>query len=173
MAIRLLRHAETVRDIIRTRGLWPLLLARPLATMATVAMLAACTRGEGGDADSAQRLSGGSADRCLGAEITVDFFPADSLPLPQQCQLVRTAISELGRASSDSGLDPADTAAIDGATVTGMVMLNPGDVVLKSSWNVSLHLRRPYDVEVILDRSGGAAIFRRSHKPLGGGKDPP
>ncbi len=162
-----------MRDVTRTRGFWPLLLARQLATMALVAALLACTQGEGGDADSAQRPSNGSADRCPGTEIRVTLFPPDSLSLPEQCRLLRTAISELGRASPDSGLDPADTAAIHGATVGSLAKETPEGVVLKSSWHVALHLRRPYDVEVVLDRNGGAPILRRSHKPLGGGNDPP
>lgn len=141
---------------------------RHLTTYAAVLaclVLISCNHAE----DEGRPASASQANRypCGSIRIQIRAVPEDSLAVAERCNLVKIALASLAQAEESSGVDPADTSVIVSALLVPISEETPEGAIVRRTWHITFDLQgRPYDAEVIIDRSSGEAKVTRIHKPL-------
>jgi hypothetical protein len=104
---------------------------------------------------------------CTARVANIQAVPEDSFPPAERCRLVNLAVASVAEAGADTGLEPADTAAIRSALLVPLSQTTPEGALIRATWHVTLSLEgRPYDAEVIVDRGNGGVAAARIHKPM-------
>lgn len=130
------------------------------AVLASLTVLVGCSEAQYAEAD----IQGGS---CIPARVSVVSFPEDSLSEADQCRLFQLAVEAISSAGPETGLTPSDHSAVSSVLFTPVTRVRPDGAVDSRAWHVSLTLQgRPYDAEIIVDRSTGEVTASRMHKPI-------
>jgi hypothetical protein len=117
---------------------------------------------EGGNARVGEKVEQ-IADRCSRFPISVE--PADSVAPNARCGLIDQAFFAIKSAPSTSHIDPADTAGVTAILITPVAEYTPDGNVVRATWHVTLQLKtKPYDIDVVIDRSTGKSVVERVHK---------
>lgn len=137
---------------------------RVLLVIGTSLILGSCGPGEQVKAESGRS---DVREPCRQRDIIVRAVPEDSFPQADRCRLVDLAVTSVGKAMPSSGLTPADTSAIRSALLVPVSQTTPEGTLIRATWHVTLSLRdKPYDAEVIIDRTNSQVTVSRIHKPL-------
>jgi hypothetical protein len=135
-----------------------------LLVIGTSLILGSCRPGEQAEAESGKS---DAREPCPRREILVRAVPEDSFPQADRCRLVDLAVTSVGKAMPSSGLVPADTSAISSALLVPVSQTTPEGTLIRATWHVTLSLHdRPYDAEVMIDRTNSHVTVSRIHKPM-------
>lgn len=143
---------------------YDLISLRILCVFGISSFLGSCTPEE---RTRTERADAEPHQTCANREIPVRVVPEDSLLPAERCRLVDLAVASMGNALGTSGVLPSDTSAVESALLVSLSETTPEGTLIRATWHVTLSLEgRPYDAEVIIDRSSGQVTVSRIHKPL-------
>jgi ABC-type Fe3+-hydroxamate transport system substrate-binding protein len=138
---------------------------RRLYTMLAIVVVLALGACRSNEPSAISKAGSASQRSCTPRVVTIRAAPEDSFPLAERCRLVNLAVASVAGAAPNTGLQPADTAAITSALLVPLSQTTPDGTLIRATWHVTLSLEnRPYDAEVIVDRSSGQAMATRIHK---------